>query len=60
LSLTSRRWREAKGDVLKLAQRLESLGVGMLDAPVSGGQLGARNATLSIMVGGKKEIPVAR
>jgi len=40
----------------KFAQRLESLGVGMLDAPVSGGQLGARNATLSIMVGGKKEI----
>ena len=40
----------------KFAQRLESLGVGMLDAPVSGGQLGAQNATLSIMVGGKKEI----
>ena len=38
------------------AQRLESLGVEMLDAPVSGGQLGAQNATLSIMVGGKKEI----
>lgn len=40
----------------KFAQRLESLGVEMLDAPVSGGQLGAQNATLSIMVGGKKEI----
>lgn len=38
------------------AQRLESLGVEMLDAPVSGGQLGAQNATLSIMVGGKKEV----
>jgi 2-hydroxy-3-oxopropionate reductase len=38
------------------AQRLESLGVEMLDAPVSGGQIGAQNATLSIMVGGKKEI----
>lgn len=40
----------------KFAQRLESLGVEMLDAPVSGGQIGAQNATLSIMVGGKKEI----
>lgn len=40
----------------KFAQKLESLGVEMLDAPVSGGQLGAQNATLSIMVGGKKEI----
>ena len=37
----------------EFAQKLESLGVEMLDAPVSGGQLGAQNATLSIMVGGK-------
>jgi 3-hydroxyisobutyrate dehydrogenase-like beta-hydroxyacid dehydrogenase len=29
-----------------------SLGVGFLDAPVSGGQAGARNAQLGIMVGG--------
>ena len=28
----------------------------MLDAPVSGGQIGAENATLSIMVGGKEEV----
>ena len=27
-----------------------------LDAPVSGGDIGARNATLSIMVGGKRSI----
>jgi 2-hydroxy-3-oxopropionate reductase len=40
----------------KFAQRLGLLEVEMLDAPVSGGQLGAQNATLSIMVGGKKEI----
>ena len=40
----------------KFAQRLESLGVEMLDAPVSGGQVGAQNAALSIMVGGKAEI----
>lgn len=30
-------------------------GIRMLDAPVSGGDMGARNATLSIMVGGDKE-----
>jgi 3-hydroxyisobutyrate dehydrogenase len=29
-------------------------GVGSLDAPVSGGDLGARNATLSVMVGGRE------
>ncbi len=31
------------------AIRLEALGVEMLDGPVSGGQVGAENATLSIM-----------
>ena len=30
-------------------------GVSAIDAPVSGGDVGARNATLSIMVGGDKE-----
>jgi 3-hydroxyisobutyrate dehydrogenase len=30
-------------------------GVGSVDAPVSGGDVGARNATLSIMVGGEAE-----
>jgi 2-hydroxy-3-oxopropionate reductase len=34
------------------AARIEALGAGYLDAPVSGGEVGARNATLSIMVGG--------
>lgn len=37
------------------AERLRSVGVEMLDAPVSGGEIGAINATLSIMVGGKKD-----
>jgi 3-hydroxyisobutyrate dehydrogenase len=32
-----------------------SRGVASVDAPVSGGDVGARNATLSIMVGGDKE-----
>jgi 2-hydroxy-3-oxopropionate reductase len=39
----------------EFAEKLEALEVEMLDAPVSGGQVGAQNATLSIMVGGKKE-----
>jgi 2-hydroxy-3-oxopropionate reductase len=39
----------------ELAERASELGVGMLDAPVSGGDVGARNATLSIMVGGSAE-----
>ena len=34
------------------AQRINALGCGYLDAPVSGGEVGAKNATLSIMVGG--------
>lgn len=38
-----------------LAAQLAALGVDMLDAPVSGGQIGAQNATLSIMVGGKAD-----
>ncbi|QDL53346.1 2-hydroxy-3-oxopropionate reductase [Rhodoferax aquaticus] len=35
------------------AQRIEALACDYLDAPVSGGDVGAKNATLSIMVGGK-------
>jgi 2-hydroxy-3-oxopropionate reductase len=38
------------------ARRIEALGCEYLDAPVSGGDVGARNATLSIMVGGKPEV----
>ena len=34
------------------AQRINDLGCQYLDAPVSGGEVGAKNATLSIMVGG--------
>ncbi len=37
----------------KLAHEAETRGIDMLDAPVSGGDIGAINATLSIMVGGK-------
>ena len=40
----------------EFAKKLDALGVKMLDAPVSGGQVGAENATLSIMVGGQPEV----
>lgn len=36
----------------EMAARAAALGVGFLDAPVSGGQAGAENGALSIMVGG--------
>ena len=38
------------------AEKLRTRGIEMLDAPVSGGDVGAINATLSIMVGGKPEV----
>ena len=38
--------------VAVLATRLAAKGIRLLDAPVSGGDVGAQNATLSIMVGG--------
>ncbi|MCE2874677.1 MAG: NAD(P)-dependent oxidoreductase [Planctomycetaceae bacterium] len=37
----------------RIAEAAVAKGVGSLDAPVSGGDIGARNATLSIMVGGE-------
>lgn len=36
----------------EIAERAKSKGVAALDAPVSGGDVGAKNATLTIMVGG--------
>jgi len=36
----------------RLAAKAKTLGAAMLDAPVSGGEIGAINASLSIMVGG--------
>ena len=38
-----------------IAAELAAVGVAALDAPVSGGDVGARAATLAIMVGGPKE-----
>ncbi len=40
----------------KLAQEASIRGVHLLDAPVSGGSQGAINGTLTIMVGGEREI----
>lgn len=37
-----------------LAERLAEAGIEALDAPVSGGDVGARNGTLTIMVGGSQ------
>ena len=38
------------------ARRINDLGCDYLDAPVSGGEVGAKNATLSIMVGGPEDV----
>ena len=40
----------------ELSEKLEEKGVEMLDAPVSGGEPKAIEGTLSVMVGGKKEV----
>jgi len=39
----------------ELSVEAEKIGVGFLDAPVSGGQAGAENGALSVMVGGPEE-----
>ena len=43
---------ETKG----FAEKINELGCEYLDAPVSGGQVGAESASLTIMVGGKQEV----
>ncbi|MCG8553153.1 MAG: NAD(P)-dependent oxidoreductase [Desulfobacterales bacterium] len=40
---------------IKLWQHGQQKSIGVLDAPVSGGDIGARNASLSIMAGGEPE-----
>lgn len=44
------------GVTRQLAEAYAAKGIEILDAPVSGGEGGAINATLSIMVGGKPEV----
>jgi 3-hydroxyisobutyrate dehydrogenase len=45
----------APSQIRTLGQKLEAIGVQVLDAPISGGKEGAEAGTLSIMVGGQKE-----
>jgi 2-hydroxy-3-oxopropionate reductase len=40
----------------QFAERVRKTGADYLDAPVSGGEVGAKNATLSIMVGGDEQV----
>jgi 2-hydroxy-3-oxopropionate reductase len=42
-------------DTQQFAQKINALGCDYLDAPVSGGEVGAREATLTIMVGGPQK-----
>jgi 3-hydroxyisobutyrate dehydrogenase len=41
---------------VEIAEAAEKKSVSSVDAPVSGGDVGAKNATLSIMVGGDKDV----
>ena len=41
---------------IEIAQQAEARGVRSVDAPVSGGDVGARNAVLSIMIGGDADV----
>jgi len=40
---------------IQIDEKASALNIGAIDAPVSGGDVGAKNGTLSIMVGGKKQ-----
>jgi 3-hydroxyisobutyrate dehydrogenase len=44
---------------VEIAEKAAARGVTSIDAPVSGGDVGARNATLSIMIGGDAETVAA-
>lgn len=44
------------GLAVKIAESAGQYGIKSLDAPVSGGDIGARNGTLAIMVGGEKAV----
>jgi 2-hydroxy-3-oxopropionate reductase len=44
------------GTARRIAAKLAERGIETIDAPVSGGEVGAQNATLAIMAGGKSEV----
>jgi len=41
---------------IEIAEAAKEKGVSSVDAPVSGGDVGAKNGTLSIMIGGEKDV----
>src|SRR5205814_8300940 len=43
----------------EIYEAAKAKGVAALDAPVSGGDVGAKNAALSIMIGGDKDVAAA-
>ena len=45
----------APASAREFATRLEAMGIGLVDAPVSGGVAGAENGSLAIMAGGREE-----
>lgn len=44
-----------KDKVLDVIEEIKLEGIKALDAPVTGGDIGAKNGTLTILVGGNKE-----
>ena len=44
---------------VEIAQAAQTLGIHSIDAPVSGGDIGAREARLSIMIGGEADVVAA-
>jgi 2-hydroxy-3-oxopropionate reductase len=42
-------------EIVKLADELKTEGIVLMDAPMSGGEIGAQQGTLSLMVGGEEE-----
>jgi 3-hydroxyisobutyrate dehydrogenase len=44
---------------IEIAEKAKAKGVHSVDAPVSGGDIGAREARLSIMIGGEKDVVAA-
>ena len=45
----------APAEAKELAERLAEISVGYIDAPVSGGDIGAKNGTLTVMAGASQE-----
>lgn len=46
----------APSEMISLAEALEAKGIALVDAPISGGTMGAEDGTLAIMMGGAPEL----